>query len=78
LKAGLRLDLVDVVEPDGAIIAVSAPEIANAPSLTRMALTPRPRARSSSSLIARSWSPNLDRRTSQATTTDPAAKPSEM
>ena len=31
-----------------------------------MALTPRPRARSSSSLIARSWRPNRDRRTSQA------------
>ena len=48
------------------IIAVIAPEMTNAVSLTRMALTPRPRARSSSSLIARSCRPNRDRLISQA------------
>ena len=50
----------------------------NAASLTRMALTPRPRARSSSSLIARSWRPNRERLTSQAMAIAPAAKASAM
>ena len=54
------------------------PEMVNATSLTCMVFTPRPRARSSSSLIARSCRPNRDRLISQATRTDPAAKASAM
>ena len=59
-------------------MAVIVPEIRNAESFTCIALTPRPRARSSSSLIARSWRPNRDRRTSQAMAMAPAAKASAM
>ena len=50
----------------------------NAASLTRMVRTPSPRARSSSSLIARSCRPNLDRRTSTAMTTATTAQASVM
>ena len=46
-------------------IPVTNPEITNAVSFTRMALTPRPRARSSSSLMASSCRPNRDPRISQ-------------
>ena len=44
------------------------PEITKAVSLTRMVLTPSPRARSSSSLIARSWRPNREPQIAQAST----------
>ena len=58
--------------------AVTVPDSTNAVSFTRMARTPSPRARSSSSLIARSCRPNLDRRIRTAMTIMAAAQPSVM
>ena len=49
------------------------PEITKAVSFTRMVLTPSPRARSSSSLIARSWRPNREPQIAQASTAAPTA-----
>ncbi len=47
------------------ISPVKKAEMTNAASFTRIARTPRPLARSSSSRMARSCRPNLDRRISQ-------------
>ena len=52
---------------------VMVPEITNAVSLARMARTPRPRARSSSSRMASSRRPNREPRISQASTIVPTA-----
>ena len=47
------------------IMPTIPPEMANAMSLIRMVRTPSPRARSSSSRMARSWRPNREFRISQ-------------